>query len=104
VFDWCVSFHIWLGKKFGQILSKGGTLKFWFPSYPDLILLDKILHKTTGHAKKIFWTVCGGGGGGVFGLFLIQIYKKCNEGGGGGRGQKVKKIAKFTFFVNQFFK
>jgi hypothetical protein len=44
-----------------------------------------------------------GGGGGVFGLFLFQIYKKCNEGGGG-RGQKVKKIAKFTFFVNLFFK
>jgi hypothetical protein len=29
-----------------------------------------------------------GGGGGVFGVFLTQIYKKCNDGGGGGGGVK----------------
>jgi hypothetical protein len=43
------------------------------------------------------------GRGGVFGLFLAQIYKKCNRGEGG-RGQNVKKRAKFTFFVNLFLK
>jgi hypothetical protein len=42
------------------------------------------------------------GGGGVFGIFFVQIYKKCNMGGG--RGQNVKKRAKFTFYVNPFFK
>jgi hypothetical protein len=48
--------------------------------------------------KKIFGQYAGGG---VFWpFFLTQIYKKCNGGGGG--GQKVKKIAKFTFFVNLF--
>jgi hypothetical protein len=46
--------------------------------------------------KKFLDSMRGGGG---FGLFLTQIYKKCNAG-----GQKVKKIAKFTFFVNLFFK
>jgi hypothetical protein len=44
---------------------------------------ERLYRSSTGHAKNFFWTACGGGGG-VFGLFLIQIYKKCNEGGGGG--------------------
>jgi hypothetical protein len=34
--------------------------------------------------RKKFFEQYAGGGRGVFGLFLIQIYKKCNEGGGEG--------------------
>jgi hypothetical protein len=40
--------------------------------------------------RKNFFGQYAGGGGGVFGLFLIQIYKKCNEGGGG-EGSKSEK-------------
>jgi hypothetical protein len=31
--------------------------------------------------RKIFFGHYAGGGGGVFGLFLAQIYKKCSRGG-----------------------
>jgi hypothetical protein len=34
-----------------------------------------------GSCEKIFLDSMRGGGGGVFGLFLTQIYKKCNGGG-----------------------
>jgi hypothetical protein len=34
--------------------------------------------------KKNFLDTMRGGGGGVFGLFLVKIYKKCSRGGGGG--------------------
>jgi hypothetical protein len=34
--------------------------------------------------RKNFFGQYAVGGGEGFGLFLIQIYKKCNEGGGGG--------------------
>jgi hypothetical protein len=39
--------------------------------------------------RKNFFGHYAGGGGGVFGLFLAQIYKKCIRGGGG--GQNVEK-------------
>jgi hypothetical protein len=51
----------------------------------NLLFIKKNINKIfkcvcTSHSKKIFWTLCGGGG--VFGLFLVQIYKKCSRGGG----------------------
>jgi hypothetical protein len=42
-----------------------------------------------GSCEKIFLDSMRGGGG-VFGLFLTQIYKKCN-GRGGGEGSKSEK-------------
>jgi hypothetical protein len=45
---------------------------------------------THGSCEKNFLDSMRGGGGGVFGLFLTQIYKKCN-GGGGGEGSKSEK-------------
>jgi hypothetical protein len=41
-----------------------------------------------GSCEKNFLDSMRGGGGGVFGLFLTQIYKKCNGGGGGGGVKK----------------
>jgi hypothetical protein len=60
-----------------------------------------------GSFKKFFLDTMRGGGGGVFGHFLAIFWPKFTKnvaGEGEGRGQNLKKRAKFTFFVNPFFK
>jgi hypothetical protein len=57
----------------------------------------------TSHSKKFFWTLCGGEEEGILAFFWPKFTKNVT-GEGEGRGQNLKKRAKFTFFVNLFFK
>jgi hypothetical protein len=70
----------------------GNLLNFpeflFIKNFPGFLFIKKFTRDYTGHSKKSLWTVCGGGG--IFGILLPQIYKKCNRRGEG-EGSKCEK-------------
>jgi hypothetical protein len=64
----------------------------------DYLVLPRVIQ------KNFFGHYAGGRRRGLWPFFGLNLQKWNRGGGGEGRGQNLKKRAKFTFFVNLFFK